>query len=347
MQAGPAACASVQGFAQNCSAQRRSHPDPLPIPPKRSKTPRCRTHRPTLHRGRGSVPESARQPDNRPVRSLKHRERPTPSPSLLNDPYQPCAEPLPDGNGPRTGVPAYPRIETEPRIDAIPSPDPRSGIANRERNESCQSQHRSATTSEPDLRGSALDFLPPREQDSTPRGRVAPQIVHRFRRGAREHTHESFRASRNAVQLRFGPHAEPGSYRPVMTAHRRDRSRVRDWYCRPLPPPPACIHRETRRVGETVFVRHHSRDRDSNQWSCGEFVAVRAGRVRRQSATASGFADDPEWRSATALWCGPPPVQSPTAVRPAANRSPESPVRFPGSWQNPARRRRRVAQTTR
>ena len=91
-----------------------------------------------------------------------------------------------------------------------------------------------------------------------------------------------------------------------------DRCPDRDWCCTRLPLPPACIRRQTPRAGETASARPRSTDRDSSRSFCEGFVAVRAGRRRRRSAIAGGFAADPESRRARALWFGRPPVRLPS-----------------------------------
>ena len=121
-----------------------------------------------------------------------------------------------------------------------------------------------------------------------------------------------------------GPCAEPDSYRPGRTSLRRDRYRDRAWYCRRLLPLPRCIRRQRRRAAGTASARRHSIGRDSSRSSCAAFVAARAGRARRRSAIAGGFAADPGWRWEKAPWFARPPAQSPAAIHPAANR-------FPGS----------------
>src|SRR5438270_5767131 len=101
----------------------------------RSKTLRCPTHHPIAHIETSSVPGNARLPNSRPERWLKHPESTTAWPALLDGRSLPGAEQLPVGNGPRSGVLAYPRIEPEPCRGAIPSPAPEFEAAIRARNE--------------------------------------------------------------------------------------------------------------------------------------------------------------------------------------------------------------------
>src|SRR5438105_891639 len=114
----------------------------------------------------------------------------------------------------------------------------------------------------------------------------------------------------------------------MTTDPQRDPYQGRELCCRQLLLLPTCIRRQKRKPGERVSARAHSGDRDSNQWCCEESVAVRASQANRRSAIAGGFAAYPEWRLETALSFGQPPTRLPMAVRPAANRSPESRVRF-------------------
>ena len=123
--------------------------------------------------------------------------------------YQPGAELSRAGHGLRSGVPAYPRIETELHRGANPSPDQASETASRERNGSYRFQRHIASASESDPPDSVPDFPPPPGPDSTPHVRVASQTVRRFpaRRSRANSRIVSNIAKRGSVWR--GPRVEP------------------------------------------------------------------------------------------------------------------------------------------
>ena len=199
----------------------------------------------------------------------------TPWPVLLGARCRPGAEWSPAGHDPRSGVPACPRIETEPRTDANPSPDP--GVSNSQSRANLKLSISTSQCASQRARSAGLSSGFPssaRTRQYAACARRVSGLLIAIDEAFETHTRESFPTSRNAARLRLGPHAEPNSYPPGMTTLQRDRYRGRDLYCRRLPPPPTCIRRQTRKADGTVSALPHSKDRDSSQLFCGEFVAV-------------------------------------------------------------------------